>query len=108
MKDVLASVLAATGRPSSPGDVRAIPTANRVEAVLRGLGSSVPEAAALREYLFSQGGYVRLNHFRDVFIGTGRALDAVKPRDAAAYDHVCRFAWDQGIHLGVLRVIGEI
>ncbi|HLG08351.1 MAG TPA: hypothetical protein VI409_06750 [Gaiellaceae bacterium] len=96
------------GRSADRADAAELHTAIRVEKALRGLGSSVPEAAALRDYIVSQGGYRRLNEFKDLFVGMGRVMDNVKPKQEREYSAVCEFAWDQGLHLGVLHIIGEI
>jgi hypothetical protein len=65
------------------------------------------EYAHLRKYLFSEGGYERIEQFADRFLAISLAMDGIKPRNATDYETVWRFAWDQGLNIGVLEVIGE-
>jgi hypothetical protein len=96
------------GQQASKADAMELPLPNRVETILRGLGSENMHFGPLREYVFSQPGYQRISHFSDLFLGMGRAMDRVKDRDSADYFQVTQFAWDQGLHVGFLEVIGEV
>ena len=35
-------------------------------------------------------------------------MDNIKARDQEPYLSATRFAWDQGLHIGVIDVIGEL
>jgi hypothetical protein len=109
---LVAAVAEAWGEPPDASAVAELPPAGRLEALLRGLGSRegvfADFFADFREYVFSRGAYLRVDHFANLFLGIGRAMDKVKPRDAEAYKTASTAALYYGLHVGVLDIIGEL